>query len=61
MDETFWLFLIFVGGAALFVGGVLFHKYVISEADTIKQHVTAEIAAWRVDVAKEIAKAKEQL
>lgn len=61
MDETFWLFLIFVGGAALFVGGVLFHKYVISEADAIKEHVTTEIAEVRADVASVLSKVAAKL
>ena len=61
MDETFWLFLIFVGGAALFVAGVLFHKYVISEANAIKEHVTTEIAEVRADVASVLSKVAAKL
>lgn len=35
------------GGFAL---GVLFHRQIISEADTLKDHVTNEIANLRMDV-----------
>lgn len=37
---------------AAFFAGVLVHKYVVSEAQSVKQHISAEIAAWRVDVAR---------
>jgi multidrug resistance efflux pump len=40
-----------VGIATGFLTGVLFHKFVISEAVGIKEHVTAEIAEVRADVA----------
>ena len=46
------------GLAVGFGVGVGFHKYVISEAESIKQHVTAEIAKLRGDasaVASKIA------
>jgi len=33
-----------------FAAGVIFHKYVISEAEAIKDHVTAEAAEIRADV-----------
>lgn len=36
---------------AAFVAGVVFHKYVVSEAASIKQHVTDAEARIRADVA----------
>lgn len=40
-----------------FVAGVVVAKYVISEAQSVKDHISTEIAAWRVDVAKLINRA----
>jgi hypothetical protein len=37
---------------AAFGGGVLFHKYVISEAAAIKTHVTAEVDKLRAELKK---------
>jgi hypothetical protein len=34
-----------------FAAGVIFHKYVISEAQAIKTHITAEVEKVRRDVA----------
>ena len=42
---------------AAFAAGVLFHKYVISEAAAIKQHVTAEAQQIRSDISGLLAKA----
>lgn len=42
---------------AAFAAGVIFHKYVISEANSIKQHVTAEVAEVRADIASLLGKA----
>lgn len=42
--------------AVAFCAGVLFHKYVISEAQSIKEHVSAEIAEVRADVASLLSK-----
>ena len=42
---------------ACFAAGVIFHKYVISEAASIKEHVTAEIAEVRADLASLLQKA----
>ena len=39
-----------------FAAGVLFHKYVGSEAAAIKKHVTDEIAEVRVDIADGLKK-----
>lgn len=61
MSDEFWLFLIFGGGSSLFIAGVLFHKYVISEAEALKKHVTDEIAEVRVDLAESLKKAAEKL
>jgi len=36
---------------AAFAAGVVFHKYVISEAASIKEHVTAEVQEVRADIA----------
>jgi hypothetical protein len=36
---------------AAFVAGVVFHKYVVSEAAAIKQHITATEERIRTDVA----------
>jgi hypothetical protein len=41
---------------AAFVLGIIVHKYAISEAQAVKKHVSDEIAAWRVDVAKLLTK-----
>jgi hypothetical protein len=50
-----------VGVAVGFLAGVLFHKFVISEAVGIKEHVTAEIAEVRADVASLLGKAASKL
>lgn len=43
---------VFVGVAVLvsFVAGVLFHKYVVSEAASIKSHVSAEVATLKSQI-----------
>lgn len=41
--------------------GVLFHKYVISEAQGIKEHVSDEIAEVRADLAEGLKKAAEKI
>lgn len=46
---------------AAFVAGVIFHKYVVSEAASIKEHVTAEVAEVRADVASVLQKAAGKL
>ena len=61
MDDQFWLFLIFIGGGALFVAGVIFHKYVVSETAAIKEHVTAEVAEVRADLAAGLSKVAGKL
>ena len=45
-----------VGVPAAFVAGVVVHKYVISEAEKIKAHVTAAEERIRGDVAGLLAK-----
>ena len=42
---------------AAFVAGVVFHKYVISEAQSIKAHVTAEVEKVRQDFSSLLSKA----
>jgi hypothetical protein len=42
---------------AAFAAGVIFHKYVISEAEKIKQHVTAAESRIREDIASLLNKA----
>lgn len=49
MDPVVIAFVVSVPAA--FALGVLFHKYVASEAAAIKEHVTAEVAEVRADVA----------
>jgi hypothetical protein len=44
-----------------FGAGVYFQKYVISEAASIKQHVTDEVAELRADVASLLDKVKAKL
>lgn len=44
-----------------FVAGVAFHKYVLSEAASIKQHVTDEVAEVRGDVASLLDKVKAKI
>lgn len=39
-----------------FAAGVVFHKYVISEAEKIKAHVSAEIQEVRADLASALSK-----
>lgn len=39
-----------------FLAGIVFHKYVVSEAASIKAHVTAEIQEVRFDVAELVKK-----
>lgn len=46
---------------AAFAAGVIFHKYVVSEAAAIKDHVTAEIENLRIDVASVLAKAASKV
>lgn len=47
------LFLLaFLTAIGIFTAGVLVHKYVISEALAIKQHVSDEIAEARAEVAQ---------
>jgi hypothetical protein len=50
-----------VGLPGMFVAGVLFHKYVVSETEKVKAHVTAEVAEVRADVASLLDKAKSKL
>lgn len=45
------------GMPAAFFAGVVFHKYVISEAASIKAHVTEEVSALRAEVASALGKA----
>jgi len=45
-----------VGIPAAFAAGVVFHKYVISEAQAIKTHVSNEVSAARQDVASALQK-----
>jgi putative heme degradation protein len=40
-----------------FVAGVVFHKLVVSEAQAIKAHVTAELEKLRSDVSSLLSKA----
>ncbi len=44
-----------------FVAGVLFHRYVVSEASAIKAHVTAEVEEVRGDIASLLAKVAAKL
>ncbi len=47
--------------AFAFAAGVIFHKYVISEASAIKAHVTAEVDKVRGDVSSLLSKAAQKL
>lgn len=60
MDIELFLLFTFIVIAA-YVLGILTHKYAINQAEAVKAHISAEIAAWRVDVARRIAEAKEKL
>lgn len=42
---------------AAFAAGVIFAKYVISEANAIKQHVSEEVAEIRADLSSLLTKA----
>lgn len=46
---------------AAFVAGVVFHKYIVSEAAAIRDHVSAEVAEVRADLAALLDKAKSKL
>jgi hypothetical protein len=46
---------------AAFAAGVIFHKYVIGEAEKIKAHVTAEVDEVRADIASLLRDAKTKL
>ena len=59
MDPEILIFAL--GFLAAFVGGVVFHKYVVSEATAIKEHVTDEVAEVRADIASLLDKAKSKL
>lgn len=52
---------IFAAVPAAFAAGVLFHKYVISEAQSIKQHVSEAEARIRGDVQFLLNKAASKL
>jgi hypothetical protein len=54
MDPILYVFL--VVSPLAFIAGVVFHKYVISEAVAIKAHVTAEVAEVRADIASLVGK-----
>jgi hypothetical protein len=46
---------------AAFAAGVLYSKYVISEAASIKEHVTAEVQEVRADLASLLEKAAKKV
>lgn len=46
---------------AAFAAGVIYQKYVISEAEAIKKHVTDEVAEVRADVASLLEKVKAKI
>ena len=50
-----------VSVVAGFAGGVVFHKYVISEAQAIKAHVTAEVEKVRAEIAGVLKTAASKL
>jgi hypothetical protein len=55
------LLFIGLGYPAMFMAGVLCHKYVVSEAEKIKAHVTAEVQEVRADAADLRARVSELL
>jgi hypothetical protein len=59
MDPEILLFAL--GFLAAFVAGVFYHKHVVSEANAIKEHVTAEVAEVRADIASLLDKAKSKI
>lgn len=54
-----------IASLVFFVLGVLFHKYAVSEANSIKAHVTDELSALRADIVggaqKELNKVSSKL
>lgn len=50
-----------IATVAGFGAGVVFHKYVISEATSIKAHVTAEVSAVKTAAAAEFASLRADL
>jgi hypothetical protein len=46
---------------AAFAAGVIFHKYIVSEANSIKAHMTAEVEEVRADIASLLREAKTKL
>ena len=55
------LYVLSVAGPLAFAAGVVFHKYVISEADSIKSHVSAAENRIRGDVDALLEKVKAKL
>ena len=50
-----------ISALVAFVAGVVFHKYVVSEAATVKAHVTAEVNAVKTATAAEFASLRAEL
>jgi|HubBroStandDraft_6_1064221.scaffolds.fasta_scaffold591859_3 hypothetical protein len=57
MDPVILAFVIAVPSA--FAVGVIFHKYVVSEAAAVKAHVTAEVGKLRGDLSLAISNLKK--
>jgi hypothetical protein len=59
MDPVLLAFIFAIPAA--YIAGVLTHKYVISEADSIKSHVTAAEGRIRTDIASLLKKADSEV
>lgn len=61
MDPVVFGIVVAVAVPAAFALGVVFHKYVLSEAEMVKAHVTAEIDEVRADFKKWLAELAQKV
>lgn len=57
MDVVF----IGVAAVAVFVAGVVFHKYVVSEAEALKSHITNEVLDLKLELKSFFERATNKL
>ena len=56
MDPVVFVIVVAIAVPAAFALGVVFHKYVVSEAEKVKAHMTAEIQEVRADLSSLLSK-----
>ena len=61
MDPVVVITIVAASLSAGFAVGVIFHKYVVSEASAIKQHVTDEVAEVRADLSGLLKRTADRL